>query len=264
MASAGAFPGRGIPSRSRLTAKHFQQRSFCREMSRKLWLAGMLFCAGAWGQAPEREAPMPRRSGQGGTPASLRVLVIYPEGSFPESQARRWEQGLLAHFKIEYGAAAFGWPAVRLERMIEAMFDGGQSARMEGAAPGAALRPGPAGTTLGQLFADGHLVGIVLKQSGGDTPCPPSPCGCDTPGAYQSCSCVLLRYKGMPEYCMCYLCYKAVTLSDLRLAADRTLVIVVAGPRDPVESLAQAALREIPQLGPPTAGLTIKVKSSRP
>ncbi|MGB9604296.1 MAG: hypothetical protein ACPL88_00270 [Bryobacteraceae bacterium] len=189
--------------------------------------------------------------------------MLYRQGSFSPDQARGWEQGLAAFFKIEIEGRKADWRALSVEDVVGAMLDGGLGQPRSHALGGVGRRPGPA-AALGQLLAsEGAVGGVVLKQSGGDTACPPSPCGCDTPGATSSCGCTLLRDKKMGDFCMCYLCYEKVVLSDLRQMGSRALIIVMASGADQVQSLIRAAQSELAQISAAPAGVAVRVSGVR-
>lgn len=241
-------------------------------------IAGLAVAATLWAQQPIGEPQaVPRGApGKAGSSSALTILVMYPERIFSEAQARAWEQNLHAFFKIEVTARGSDWHSVRTGALLEAMLHGPQARR---AGPvvgvvtgGGAPLPGGSrstleGETLGRIFAsEGEVAGVVLKQIGGGAPCPPADCGCDK--STIGCGCTLLKQKGEPDFCLCTLCPIVTKLPPMpepeRRANRRSLVLLVTDDWQSVPKLAEAARREVSQMGPPTANLVIKTKSIPP
>lgn len=228
-----------------------------------------------WAQQPagERQAVPRGGPGKAGSSSALTILITYPEGIFSEAQARAWEQNLHAFMKVETTARGSDWHSVRTGALLEAMLYGPQVRRAGpvvgvvtgGSAPLAdGSRSTPEGETLGRIFASqGDVAGVVLKQVGGGESCPPADCGCDKRTI--TCSCALLKQKGEPDFCLCSLCAWVTPFPTLeRRANRRSLVILVTDDWRAVPKLAEAARREVAQMGPPTANLVIKTKSIPP
>ncbi len=242
-------------------------------------IAGLAVAATLWGQQPAggRQAVPRGGPGKAGSSSALTILITYPEGIFPEAQARAWEQNLHAFMKVETTARGSDWHSVRTGALLEAMLYGSRVPREDAIraaepAPSAPLTEGsrstPEAETLGRIFASqGEVAGVVLKQIGGGGPCPPADCGCDKRAI--TCYCGLLKQKGEPDFCMCTLCVWKTPLPDpipelFRRADRRSLVILVADDWQSVSKLTEAARRELAQMAPPTANLVIKTKSTPP
>lgn len=241
-------------------------------------IAGLAVAATLWAQQPagERQAVPRGEPEKAGSSSALTILITYPEGIFPEAQAQAWEQNLHAFMKVETTARGSDWHSVRAGALLEAMLYGPQVRRagpVVGMVTGAgAPLPGGSrstleGETLGRIFASqGEVASVVLKQIGGGTPCPPADCGCDKSSI--GCGCGLLKKTGEPDFCMCPLCPIVTKIPPMpepeRRANRRSLVILVTDDWQSVPKLAEAARREVAQMGPPTANLVIKTKSIPP
>lgn len=212
----------------------------------------------------QREMPRGATGGASGEGGPLSVLVVYPAGAYSEADARRWEQGLRLFLKLE-PARRGSWRTWPVSELIESMLNGDSAELAPARRPGPAALPSRNAASLGELFGGQTAVaGVVLKQSGGDTPCPPSPCGCDVPGAISSCGCTLLRDKKMGDFCMCYLCYQPVILSDSptpRLAGGRVFVVLVAPDAAAAPTLIREAQQAVAALGP-APGFRVVVRAA--
>lgn len=211
----------------------------------------------------QREIARGAPAGGSGEEASLTVLLVYPAGAYSEADVHRWERGLDEFSRVEQ-AGRGSWRTWPVTELIESMLNGGTNlARARKAGPPAAV-PSQRTGHLGELFTGQTAVaGVMLKQSGGDTPCPPSPCGCDTPGAISSCGCTLLRDSKMGDFCMCYLCYQPVILSDSptpRMAGGRVFLVLVAPEGRSLAQLVARAQREAAQARSVAPGYRVLVR----
>jgi hypothetical protein len=186
-----------------------------------------------------------------------------------------WEQNLHGFFKIEIEGRSRSWHSLPTGALMEAMLYGiGGSGAGGGRAAGSALESaaegpaqgGIAGETLGRMFGNqGHVAGVVLKQIGGNQPCPPPDCGCDKRNI--ACTCTLLRKKGEPDFCLCLICPEVTELAPMpeeRRGGRRSLVILPVQDTQSVPKLLETALQELRQMGPTTTNLVIKTKSTPP